>query len=88
MCHGVLAQAVAQRKVADDWTTAYARYVGGVPVAAPDRGPVASAALSAGPTVKMRLKAETMRLALALDLRDAMKGRLPAACRRWIGQAQ
>ncbi len=36
VCHGLLSQAEAQREVADDWTAAYARYVGGVPAAAPE----------------------------------------------------
>ncbi len=59
----VLPQAEAQREVADDWAAAYTRYVGGVPVGAPDvTGPMASSA-PARPTVKARLKAAAIRLA-------------------------
>ena len=32
VCHGLVSQVEAQREVADDWATAYTRYVGGVPV--------------------------------------------------------
>lgn len=63
VCHGLLDQTEAQREVADDWTAAYTRYVGGVPVAAPDStGPTVSAA-PARATLKARLKAEALRLA-------------------------
>jgi hypothetical protein len=63
VCHGLLAQAEAQRAIADDWTIAYGRYVGGRLVAAPAPGPTAAAVPPAGPTVKARLKAEALRLA-------------------------
>ena len=36
VCRRLLDQARAQREVADDWAIAYTRYVGGVPMAAPD----------------------------------------------------
>ena len=63
VCHRLLDQAEAQREVADDWAAAYTRYVGGVPVGAPDvTGPTASSA-PARPTVKARLKAAALRLA-------------------------
>ncbi len=62
VCHGLLPQAEAQREVADDWAAAYARYVGGAPVAAPDStGPTANAA-STRPSVKLRFKAAAVRL--------------------------
>ena len=64
VCHGLIAQAEAQREVADDWAAAYMRYVGGSLVVAPDPGaPVASAPPAARPTIKARLKAEAWRLA-------------------------
>ena len=63
VCHRLIPQAEAQREVADDWATAYMRYVGGIPVAAPDvTGPMASAA-PAQMTVKARLKAKAVRFA-------------------------
>ena len=63
VCHGLLSQTEAQREVADDWTVAYGRHVGGRLVAAPDSGPTASAAPPKVPTVRARLKAEALRLA-------------------------
>ena len=69
VCHGLLEQAEAQREVADDWAAAYTQYVGGVPVAAPDStGPTAGPA-PAHPTVKTRLTAVALRLALRLARR-------------------
>ena len=63
VCHGLLPQAEAQREVAADWAAAYTRYVGGVPVAAPDSTAPTASAAPARPTVKARLKAAAVRLA-------------------------
>lgn len=63
VCHGQLSQAEAQRAIADDWTAAYARFVGGLLNAAPDPAPVATASPPKELSMKARLKAEAWRLA-------------------------
>lgn len=62
VCRGLLPQAQAQREIAVDWPAAYARYVGGRLVAAPDLGPLATASPAKELSVKARLKAEVWRL--------------------------
>jgi hypothetical protein len=64
VCHGQLSQAEAQRAIADDWTAAYARYVGGRLIAAPDPPTLAADAPPAPrPTMKAQIRAEVLRLA-------------------------
>ena len=63
VCRGLMSQAEAQREVADDWTAAYTRVLGGAPTAAPSLFGSSTSAAPARPTATARLKAAALRLA-------------------------
>lgn len=70
VCLGLLDQAQAQREIADDWTVAYTRYVGGVPVAVPSYEAPTRATFGEALGLRDKVKARLLRWARRMLLGD------------------